>query len=123
MKNLILFFALVISFTSCTKQASNQLAPMAKGNPHHNSGGGSNTVPQVTGLSATQTSSGVYLQWNAVTNATAYWIYRNNYVGWIVNSTSYTDGSATPGTYTYQVAAVVNSTLGPKSSSVTITIQ
>src|SRR4030095_9414375 len=92
----------------------------------HNGGGGTgviSSVPQVTGLSANASGpTSVYLSWNSVPNATAYWIYRDSYVPAIVSGTSYTDGSVSSGTtYTYAIAAVVNSTLGPKSSSVTVT--
>lgn len=85
-------------------------------------GGGSNTVPQVTGLTATvRFGTEIYLQWNPVAGATTYWIYRNGYVGWVIPGTSFVDLYVSPGVeYTYAIAAVVNSTLGPKSVSVTI---
>ena len=82
----------------------------------------SNSVPQVTGLSASASGNQVNLAWNGVTGASAYWIYRNNYVLAIVTNTYFADGAVSAGTsYTYSVAAVVNSVLGPKSSSVTVT--
>jgi hypothetical protein len=81
-------------------------------------GGGSNTIPAPTGLTATMTFSGVYLQWTPVTNAQGYWIYRNGYVPAIVQATNYTDLSGRVGDV-YEVAAVVNTVLGQKSSSVT----
>lgn len=97
---------------------------MAKGKkPGGSGGGGSNTVPAPTGLTATVTLNGVFIQWNGVTNATSYWIYRNNQVIAIIQNLNYTDGYTNPGTaYTYAVAAVVNSVLGTKSNSVTVNI-
>ncbi len=95
-----------------------------------NKGGGTTTgdtnnsdIPQPTGFTATATgSTQVSLAWNSVAGATSYWIYRDSYVPAIVTTTSYTDRSVSPGTtYTYAVAAVVNSTLGAKSASVTVT--
>ncbi|HEX6846296.1 MAG TPA: fibronectin type III domain-containing protein [Chitinophagaceae bacterium] len=87
------------------------------------SGGVDNSIPAVTGLTATATGpTQVKLTWNSVPGATSYWIYRNSYVPAIVTSTSYTDLGVSAGTtYTYAIAAVVNSTLGPKSASVTVT--
>lgn len=95
---------------------------MAKGKKPGGGGGGSNTVPQVTGLTAVQTLNGVYLQWNAVANATSYWIHRDNVVPAIIQSTSFTDTTVPPGTHVYAVAAVVNSVLGPKSAPVTVNV-
>lgn len=94
-------------------------------NPHGGGGsgsGGSSTIPAPTGLSATVTAeNNVYLTWSPVPNATSYWVYRNNIVLSIIQATYFTDVYAASGaTYTYQVAAVVDSTLGPKSSSVSI---
>lgn len=98
-----------------------QFKMMAKGRKP--SGGGSNTVPQVTGLTATvMFTNQVYIQWNGVANATSYWIYRNNYVIAIIQNINYMD-IANSGTYTYEVAAVVNQVLGPKSISVMATIK
>lgn len=84
-------------------------------------GGGSNTVPAPTGLTATNTPLGVYLQWNPVTNAQAYWVYINGGVSAIVTVTNYTASYLKSGiTNTIQVAAVVNNVLGQKSASVTV---
>lgn len=85
-------------------------------------GGGGSSIPAPTGLTATSTLNGVYLQWNPVPNATSYWIYRNGYVPAIIQQVSYTDAHSGPGTHVYAVAAVVNSTLGPKSNSVTVIV-
>ncbi|HEU5168425.1 MAG TPA: fibronectin type III domain-containing protein [Chitinophagaceae bacterium] len=127
MKSLIVafgFFSLTV--ISCTK-SDESLQPNQSEiqSRRHTSGGTGVTsgIPQPTGLSATASGpTAVNLTWNSVPNATAYWIYRDSYVPAIVSSTSYTDGYLSPGTtYTYAIAAVVNSTLGPKSSSVTVT--
>ncbi|HEU5168426.1 MAG TPA: fibronectin type III domain-containing protein [Chitinophagaceae bacterium] len=117
----------LITTISCTK-SDESLQPNQSEiqSRRHTSGGGTGVtsgIPQPTGLSATASGpTTVNLTWNSVPNATAYWIYRNSYVPAIVSGTSYTDGYLSPGTtYTYAIAAVVNSTLGPKSSSVTVT--
>lgn len=86
-------------------------------------GGGSNTVPQVTGLTANVSSSGVLLQWNIVPNASGYWVRRSDHTSAIaiIQDNKFTDGWVNPGTsYTYSIAAVVNNVLGPNSVSVTV---
>jgi hypothetical protein len=131
MKRLVAALAVVFSLTtmSCTKSdeglQSNQSEIESRRRP---GGGGStgetgNNIPAVTGLTATATGpTEIKLSWNSVPNATTYWIYRDGYVPAIVPATSYTDGAVSPGTtHTYAIAAVVNSTLGPKSASVTVT--
>jgi|SRR4030095_11569081 hypothetical protein len=130
MKSLVVafgFFSLTV--ISCTKSDESLQPNQSEIQSRRRPGGGGSTgetpsgIPQPTGLSATATSpTSVYLSWNSVPNATAYWIYRDSYVPAIVSGTSYTDGSVSSGTtYNYAIAAVVNSTLGPKSSSVTVT--
>jgi hypothetical protein len=86
-------------------------------------GGSTSGIPQVTGLSVYVSGpTEANLTWNSVPNATTYWIYRDTYVPAIVTSTYYNDRSLSPGTtYTYAIAAVVNSQLGPKSAPVTVT--
>ena len=126
MKNLLVaVMALILTTMSCTKSDDNLQSNDSEIQTRRRPSGGSiNTgIPAVTGLSATATSStSVYLTWNSVPNATSYRIYRDIYVPGIVTSTNYTDRSVHPGTtYTYSIAAVVNSTLGPKSSPVTVT--
>ena len=80
------------------------------------------SITKVTGLvvkvsGRTKTN----LTWNAVPNATTYWIYRNGYVPSIVPYTNWADTVLAPNTtYTYAIAPVVNSVLGPKSDSVTV---
>ena len=78
---------------------------------------------RVTGLSAKATGrTMINLTWDSVPNAAAYWIYRGTYVQAIVTSTSYNDRAVIPDTtYTYTIAAIVNDTLRPKSSSVKVT--
>ena len=131
MKSLVVALG-VFSLTaiSCTKSdeslQSNQSEIESRRRPGGGGGTGEtppNSVPQVTGLSATASGpTQVNLSWNSVPGATTYWIYRGTYVPAIVTGTSYVDRSVSSGTtYTYAIAAVVNSTLGPKSSSVTVT--
>jgi fibronectin type 3 domain-containing protein len=127
MKSLVVALG-VLSLTviSCTKSDESLQPNQSEIQSRRHTGGGSgvdNSIPQVTGLTANASGPTVInLTWNSVPNATSYWIYRDSYVPAIVTSTNYTDGSVSPGTtYTYAVAAVVNSTLGPKSSSVTVT--
>ena len=127
MKSLVAALGLLsLTVISCTKSdeslQSNQSEEIQS---RRRSGGGSvsNSVPQVTGLSAYASGpTQVNLSWNSVPGATTYWIYRDNYVPAIVTSTNYVDGAVSSGTtYTYAIAAVVNTVLGPKSSSVTVT--
>jgi hypothetical protein len=93
----------------------------------HTGGGSVSSTPQVTGLSASASGpTTVNLTWNSVPNAQGYWIYRSTggieYVPAIVQTTYYTDGAVSSGTtYTYAVAAVVNTVLGSRSASVTVT--
>lgn len=118
-----------LTTTSCTKSGDNfqstETEIQSKRGGRGGGGGGSetNSIPQVTGLSATATGPTVVsLRWDAVPNATSYWIYRDGYVPAIVTTTSYADGYlSSHTTYTYEVAAVINSTLGPKCSPVTVT--
>lgn len=95
---------------------------MAKGKKPGTGGGGSNTIPAPTGLTATFSTTGVLLQWHGVPNATSYWVCRsdhgNNAIA-IIQATTYTDHYPVAGT-TYKVAAVVNSVLGTFSNSVAV---
>ena len=128
MKSLVAALGLLsLTVISCTKSdeslQSNQSEEIQSRRRPGGGSGVSNSVPQVTGLSAYASGpTQVSLSWNSVPGATTYWIYRNNYVPAIVTSTNYVDGSLSPGTtYTYAIAAVVNTVLGPKSSSITVT--
>jgi len=131
MKSLVVALGVfTLTAISCTKSDESLQPNQSEIESRRRPGGGGGTgetppssVPQVTGLSATAAGpNSVDLSWNSVAGATSYWIYRDNYVPAIVTSTSFTDGSVSSGTtYTYAIAAVVNSTLGPKSSSVTVT--
>jgi len=122
------FFSLTA--ISCTKSDEGLQNNQSEIESRRRPGGGGGTgetppssISPVTGLSAIASSpTSVNLTWNSVPNATTYWIYRDTYVPAIVTSTNFVDRSVSPGTtYTYAIAAVVNSTLGPKSSSVTVT--
>ncbi len=132
MKNLLVALG-VLSLTtiSCTKSdeglQTNQSEIESKRRPGGGGGSGepsgTSGIPQPTGLSATAAGpTQVNLTWNSVPGATSYWIYRGSYVPAIVTTTNYADRTVSPGTtYNYAIAAVVNSTLGPKSSWVTVT--
>ena len=130
MKSLVVALG-VFSLTaiSCTKSDEslqpNQSEIESKRRPGGGGGGTGETsgIPQHTGLSATAAGpTQVNLTWNSVPNATSYWIYRDSYVPAIVTTTNFADRTVSSGTtYTYAIAAVVNSTLGPKSSPVTVT--
>ena len=127
MKSLVVAIVVLSLTMSCTK-SDESLQPndseiQSRRKP---SGGGSGvdySIPQPTGLAVTVSGpTEISLTWNSVPNATSYWIYRNTYVPAIVTTTNYIDRAVSPGTtYTYAIAGVVNSTLGPKSSSVTVT--
>ncbi len=82
------------------------------------------STPQVTGLTGVVVNTNsAYLKWTPVVNATTYWVYRNNYVLAIIPPSEYTDpGPLSPGTYTYEIRAVVATVLGPKSLPLVITI-
>ncbi len=129
MKSLVLALGMLgLTAISCTKSdealQTNQSEIESKRRPGGGGGSGETSgIPQVTGLVAIASGpTAVSLSWNSVPGATSYWIYRDNVVPAIVTTTSYVDGSVSPGTtYTYSIAAVVNSTLGPKSSPVTVT--
>ena len=128
MKSLVVALG-VFSLTaiSCTKSEeslqTNQSEIESRRKPGGGGSGVDNSIPQVTGLTVSVSGSNqINLTWNSVPGATTYWIYRNGYVPAIVTSTNYTDNAVSSGTtYTYAIAAVVNSTLGPKSASVTVT--
>ena len=80
------------------------------------------SITKVTGLVVKVSGpTKIKLTWNSVPDATTYWIYRNDYVPAIVPATNYADTAVHPGTtYTYAIAPVVNSVLGPKSALVTV---
>jgi hypothetical protein len=127
MKSLVVVALGVLSLTaiSCTK-SDESLQPNEseiQSRRSHTGGGSVSGTQQVTGLSATVAGpTQVNLTWNSVPNAQGYWIYRNGYVPAIVQTTSYTDTEVSGGnTYTYEIAAVVATVLGPKSVSVTVT--
>lgn len=72
-------------------------------------------VAPPSGLTGNGTSSGVALRWNASSDAVGgYHVYRSanpagpftRVSGSVVNGTTFTDTSASPGTYTYQVRAI-----------------
>jgi rhamnogalacturonan lyase-like protein len=122
-KRLVAALAILALVTSCSKSDGLPTSQSEQSRAHRSGGsGGDTSIPAPTGLSATVTgATNVYLSWNSVTNATSYWVYRNNTMIAIVTSTNYTDNYALSGTSTYAVAAVVNSVLGQKSGSVTVT--
>ncbi len=117
------YLIILLILSSCTKQMSDNsnLNIMAKGKPVKPPP--VNNIPKPTGLTAIAVSvNQVNLSWNPVLSATTYWINRNGYVPAIIPGTSFQDKTLSPGTsYTYMIAAVVNSVLGPYSDPVTIT--
>jgi len=127
MKRLIAALAILsLVVMSCSKSDGLPTSQSEQSRAHRSGGSGSSggdaSVPAPTGLSATVTgATNISLTWNSVANATSYWVYRNNTMIAIVTSTYYTDNYALSGTNTYAVAAVVNSTLGQKSGSVSVT--
>ena len=130
MKNLLVAIV-VLSLTtiSCTKSQDSlsqsndsEIQTRKRGGSGSTSGGIINSIPAPTGLTATATGGGqVSLQWDALTGATSYWVYRDNLVLSIVTTTSFVDAYAGVGTHSYAVAAVVNSTLGSRSAAVSVT--
>ena len=132
MKSLVVALGLFsLTAISCTKSDESLQPNQSEIEAKRGRGGGGGTgetppvsgIPQVTGLSVTAAGpTQVNLTWNSVPGATSYWIYRDIYVPAIIQTTSYADRSVSPGTtYTYSIAAVVNGSLGPKSSPVTVT--
>ena len=80
------------------------------------------SVSKVNGLSAKASGPTVInLTWESVPNASVYWIYRDNHVVAIVTTANYTHRAKPSNTYNYEIAAVVNGVLGPKSRSVNVT--
>ena len=132
MKSLVVALGLFsLTIISCSKSEESLQPNQSEIESRRRPGGGGggtgetppNGIPAVTGLTANASGpTSVNLSWNSVPGATSYWIYRDNVVPAIVTTTSFVDGSVSSGTtYTYAIAAVVNSTLGPKSSWVTVT--
>jgi len=124
MKRLVAALAILgLVVTSCSKSDGLPSSQSEQSRAHRSGGStGDASVPAPTGLSATVTgATNVSLTWNTVANATSYWVYRNNTMIAIVTSTNYTDNYALSGTNTYAVASVINSTLGQKSGSVSVT--
>jgi hypothetical protein len=68
-----------------------------------------------SGLTATVSGDSVYLDWNSVSGASSYKVYRNSSPSGSYSSigaastASYTDSSLSPGTYYYKVSAVSSS--------------
>ena len=124
----------VLSLTTISCKQSDE-SPQTDESPHTNKSeieskprpvpgsGVDNSITKVTGLSAKASGpKQVNLTWNSVPDATTYWIYRDIYVPAIITGTNYVDKSVRPGTtYTYSIAPVVNSVLGPKSVAITVT--
>ena len=119
---LVAIVVLSLTTISCTKTEIAQPTQEEIQSRRHQGPTPVGTGAQVTGVSATaQGPNSIYISWNSVPNATSYWIYRDNTVIAIMTNTNFTDNYVNSGTsYTYAVAAVVNSVLGPKSTSVTV---
>jgi len=120
--------ALSLATVSCTKsnddltQSNDSEIQTRRGGGGGTTTGGTNSIPAPTGLTATAIGGGqVSLTWNAVSGGTSYWVYRDGIVLAIVTTTSFTDVYAGAGTHIYATAAVVNSNLGSRSASVSVT--
>jgi len=126
MKSLFVAFGVLsltaISFTRCGAEDPQSNQSEIQSQSSASSSREASGKPQVTGLSAKASGPTVInLTWDSVSNATAYWIYRDTLVAAIVTSSNYIHKEVRPNTtYTYAIAAVVNGILGPKSSSVTV---
>ncbi|CAG0988331.1 Exochitinase 1 [Burkholderiales bacterium] len=81
--------------------------------------------PPPTGLAATgTTSNSVSLNWNGVSGATGYKVYRGTAGVGTPSGASFTDTGLSPSTtYTYQVAAINAAGEGPKSEAMNATTQ
>jgi hypothetical protein len=105
------------------KLKSNKMSKSRK--PTHGGGGGTNTTPQVTGLTAALTiDKHVQLNWNTVPNATSYWVRRSDQSQPIavMTTNSYLDSYPVAGTSSYKVAAVVGGVLGADSAPASVTV-
>jgi hypothetical protein len=83
------------------------------------------TIPSApTNLTATSpTTTSPSLIWNPVSGATSYSIYRNGTDIGSNTTNSYTDSTASPGTYTYYVTAVNSAGESAPSNSVNVTVE
>ncbi|MDR2171968.1 MAG: fibronectin type III domain-containing protein [Planctomycetaceae bacterium] len=74
-----------------------------------------------SGLTATKNENTVTLNWNAVTGATSYNVYRQDGQNWSLigsaNGTSYSVSDLTDGTYNFAVAAVSNNGVSEKTTT------
>jgi hypothetical protein len=77
---------------------------------------GAGALPAPTGLYAYSSGSSVYLEWDSVSGASSYYVYRNGTYRGSTVSLSFTEYSVSPGTYSYQVSAVSsNGVEGPRA--------
>lgn len=125
MKRLVVLLGVLsltaISLTKCNDAPqSNQSEIQPQSSPSTSKEPG--IISKVTGLSAKASSPTVInVTWDSVPNASVYWIYRDNHVVAIVTTANYTHRANPRTTYNYEIAAVVNGVLGPKSKSVNVT--
>lgn len=74
-------------------------------------------------VTATVNNEGVTINWDAVTPADSYKVYRNNrMLAQGITATTYTDSNPTPGTYSYEVTTLYNGLESPKSNAATATV-
>ncbi len=76
-----------------------------------------------TNLTAAVNNQSVTLNWDAVTPADSYKVYRNNrLLAQGITATTYTDSDLQPGTYSYEVTTMYNGLESPKSTAASATI-
>ncbi|MCR4848059.1 MAG: T9SS type A sorting domain-containing protein [Bacteroidales bacterium] len=76
-----------------------------------------------TNVTAAVNNQSVTLNWDAVTPADSYKVYRNNrLLAQGITATTYTDSDLQPGTYSYEVTTMYNGLESPKSTAASATI-
>jgi hypothetical protein len=93
------------------------------------SGGSGGGLSAPTGLSASASGTTVTLNWNSVSGASSYKVYRATSAGGSYTSLgnssgsySHTDSGLSAGTYYYKVSAVSGSTESPQSEAASVTV-
>ena len=121
MKTILLSLIASLVLLSCTKNAQSDLLSASRTTHSHKKPVVVTDTTTVYNLSAIVVDTTVSLTWDAVPNATSYWIFRNDIMIAIYTTPYFVDSYPLPGTSTYAVAPVINSTLCTKSQPVTVT--